>query len=114
MAAFYIKQGREFLKDGVRKNVDFSQTDQALGEPAPPLEKPFSQDAKRVPLVKPKDFDQIPAIDLRTAISRRRSRRKYSGKPLTIQELSFLLWATQGVQRVLGRSSFPSYLRRGP
>ncbi len=36
-------------------------------------------------------------ISLQEAIARRRSRRKFSQEALTIDELSFLLWATQGV-----------------
>jgi len=105
MANFYTKQGREFLKDIVRKQVDFSQTDQARGELPPPLEKPFDEAAKRVELVKSRDFKNIETVELRVAINRRRSRRNFSNKPLNLEELSFLLWAAQGVQRVFGRAS---------
>lgn len=41
---------------------------------------------------------RIPLID---AIRNRRSRRKFKEKPLTLEELSFLLWATQGVQKLI-------------
>jgi SagB-type dehydrogenase family enzyme len=105
MANFYTKQGREFLKDTFRKQVDFSQTDQARGEPVPPLEKPFDETAKRIALIKSRDFKNIEAVELRVAINRRRSRRNFSNKPLNLEELSFLLWAAQGVQRVFGRAS---------
>jgi len=105
MAQFHNKQGREFLKDTARKQVDFAHTDQARGESVPALEKPFDEGAKRIALVKSRDFKNIEAVELRVAINRRRSRRNFSNKPLSLEELSFLLWATQGVQRVFGRAS---------
>ncbi|NOX45153.1 MAG: SagB/ThcOx family dehydrogenase [Caldiserica bacterium] len=40
-------------------------------------------------------------MSLREVIARRRSRRRFSPDPLTLEELSFLLWATQGVHGVI-------------
>ena len=37
----YRDQYRFFLKDTIRKQIDFSQTDQSRGVPPPPVEKPF-------------------------------------------------------------------------
>ena len=42
-------------------------------------------------------------ISLRKAIEIRKTLRKYSSTPLTLKELSFLLWATQGVKKVTDR-----------
>ncbi len=36
----------------------------------------------------------------------RESRRKYSKEPITLEELSFLLWATQGVRFISGANTF--------
>ena len=47
------KSYRSFLKDGVRKRVDFRKTDQNRGLPPPPVEKPFPESATRVDLPKP-------------------------------------------------------------
>jgi SagB-type dehydrogenase family enzyme len=41
-------------------------------------------------------------LDLRAAIEHRRSVRAYFHKPLTLDDLSFLLWCTQGVQKTEG------------
>jgi len=41
---------RNFLKDSIRKTVDFAATDQSRGVEAPPIEKPFRADARRVDL----------------------------------------------------------------
>lgn len=97
-----MEQNRYFLKDSVRKGIDFSRTDQSLGVPPPPVEKAYSADAERIALVPPAEFRTLPGADLLVAIRNRRSRRQFSGSPVTVKELSFLLWATQGVQERLG------------
>lgn len=87
---------RFFLKDTVRQTVNFSKTRQNLGYPPPPLEKPVPEGAEIIPLPGPEAWGTLGDIPLRQAMERRRSRRKYSGEPLSLEELSFLLWATQG------------------
>jgi SagB-type dehydrogenase family enzyme len=47
----------------------------------------------------------IPDMDLQSAISHRRSRRSFNSEPLTQEELSFLLWATQGITEPLDRGT---------
>jgi SagB-type dehydrogenase family enzyme len=97
-----IHEGREFLKESIRLKFDFSQTDQSKGIPPPPMEKPPAAGAIRIPLAKRADRSTIAKIDLESAIHNRSSRRRYSDQPLTMEELSFLLWATQGLQRLVG------------
>ena len=97
-----IEQGRYFLKDSVRKEVDFLGTDQSLGVAPPPVEKAYSADAERIALIPPAEFETLPGMDLLAAIRNRRSRRRFGKAPFTLKELSFLLWATQGVQGQLG------------
>ncbi len=51
------QQYRYFLKDTIRKSIDFRNTDQHRGVPAPPIEKPDDSNARRVQLpdVRPMD-----------------------------------------------------------
>ncbi|MBM3789158.1 MAG: SagB/ThcOx family dehydrogenase [Acidobacteria bacterium] len=93
-----LRQYREFLKDSIRQRIDFSRTDQHRGLPAPPVEKPYSLDAVRVDLIRPGEWKGIGSLDLAAAIGRRRSRRSYLREPLSLEELSFLLWAVQGLR----------------
>jgi SagB-type dehydrogenase family enzyme len=93
-----LQQYRQFLKDSIRKEVDFSRTDQNRGIPPPPIEKPYRKDAVRVDLP---PFGEIGKKDLPAVIGRRESRRSYDPKPLSLEELSFLLWATQGIRQKL-------------
>jgi len=83
---------------------------QSQGAPQPPLELPLPPDARRIALPKPDEI-HIPPADLRTVIEKRRTLRKYAEGPLTLDELSFLLWCSQGVQSVTSR---PATLRPVP
>jgi SagB-type dehydrogenase family enzyme len=83
---------------------------QSEGGPQPPLELPVPEGAEVIALPKPADL-HIPPADLRGIIEQRRSLRRYQQTPLSLEELSYLLWLTQGVQRVTGR---PATLRTVP
>ena len=72
-------------------------SDQEKGMPPPPIQK---VPPGEIPDVALPACDELGGMALRQAIERRRSRRKYSAAPLSAAELSFLLWATQGVQKV--------------
>jgi SagB-type dehydrogenase family enzyme len=74
-------------------------SDQTQGLPAPPLEKAVPQDARTILLPRPADIT-VNVLDLRTAIEQRRSIRHYSRDPLTIGELAYLCWCTQGIVEV--------------
>ncbi len=93
-----IERYRYFLKDNIRKEIDFSQTGQNSGSDIPPIEKPYQVDAIRIDLIKPDMLKNIAGMDLITAIRNRQSRRTYTKEPLIMEEISFLLWATQGVR----------------
>ena len=97
-----VEQNRCFLRDSLRKTIDFSTTDQSAGIPPPPIEKGCSAGAARIDLIHPNKFGALLRVDLLSAMANRRSRRKFSKTPLTIEELSFLLWATQGVRKQAG------------
>ncbi len=96
---------RYFLKDSVRLETDFSQTPQSLGEPPPPVEKPASEGASVIQLPAPGDWSCVADLSLVDAIGRRRSRRAFKPEPLSLDELSLLLWATQGLRRSTERGA---------
>src|SRR4030066_1445303 len=96
-----IKTYRSFLKDSVHKAIDFSQTDLNRKITPPPVEKTYTPEAKRTDLPQYDQLKDIGEIDLKKAIKNRESRRSYSRQPLSIEELSLLLWATQGIRQKL-------------
>ena len=102
-----LAQHREFLKDAIRKKIDFSRTDQNQGIPAPPIEKPYDKDARRIDLIPAGQWKNLLHVDLYAAIANRQSRRMFLQQPLSLEEISFLLWATQGLRgRVTAGHSF--------
>ena len=69
-------------------------TDSNKGVPIPAAQK-TNLACEAIDLVSPKDFKF--ETKLQTAIKNRRTHRKFNKGVLTLKELSFLLWSTQGV-----------------
>jgi SagB-type dehydrogenase family enzyme len=93
--------GTKFMQQTKYQEMKW-QTQQEKGLPQPPLEKPYPLNAKLIKLRKPNELN-IPEISLQKAIEARKTLRKYSAKALTLDELAFLLWMTQGVRKVTDR-----------
>ena len=99
-----FKKNRGYLKgpdwDTMPPLEDW-ESDQQKGVEEPPSQKSYPKDARIIDLIPHADFSSKDfSISLLEAITNRRSRRNYSETPLTLKELSFLLYATQGVQRI--------------
>jgi SagB-type dehydrogenase family enzyme len=119
-----FEANRFFLKDAIRQQIDFSQTKQSQGLPAPPLQKPLPADVQKIDLPGGKDsLIKLGKLPVGEAIAFRESVRDYKKDPLTLEELAALLWATQGVRSVVSpetalrsvpsagaRHSFETYL----
>ena len=100
-----LEASRFFLKDLIRQQVDFSQTAQSRRLPAPPGQKPCPAEVVRIDLPDGREaLDRLGRIPLGEAIFQRKSIRNYSTASLSLEELSFLLFAAQGVRQVLGAS----------
>lgn len=93
---FSIEQLRAFIKE--HTNGDWREnTDMKRGEKLPPpLQKPYSANATLINLVAPGEL-KCGNMPLREVINKRRSRRNFTNASFTNEELSFLLWCTQGI-----------------
>lgn len=94
-----IEDTRKFLKSDMWDRFRSMQTDQQKRVPPPPFQKPYPEEAQLIDLVAPGDIT-VGTMSVRQAINRRQSRRKYTDASLTLEELSYLLWATQGTHGV--------------
>jgi len=90
---------RQMIKGDLWAEWSTLELDQKLGVPMPALQKPYSPGSTLIELVSPADIT-IGGMPLFDAIRMRQSWRKYQPTPLTMEELSFLLWATQGVKTI--------------
>lgn len=86
--------GKQFYEK--TKYPFISKADQGEGVPHPPFETPQEGRAIALPAPATLSLNSIPVTE---AINNRRSCRKFGNRPLHLTELSWLLWATQGVQR---------------
>lgn len=92
---------REFLKDTLRLKINFHQTDQNRGIHPPPLQKTPSPDQQLITLPGQEAFDAFAGTDLVNAIADRRSHRHFKAQSMTLLEMAFLLWATQGIEEII-------------
>lgn len=95
--------GNKLMQQTRYKNMGLSPQKQGL--PQPPLELPVPTDAKLIALSQPDEWHFAPA-DLQALIARRKTLRQYKPTPLSLDELSFLVWATQGVKNIDNESKF--------
>lgn len=101
MSAF--KHLRDFMKSNFAEWGDELLSDQQKELPQPPLEKPYADEAERIDLPQAMETTLI-QNNLFSAIQKRKSTRAYAKENLTVEELSFLLYATQGVKQIKGNN----------
>lgn len=89
---------RQTLKAGFDNCGTYA--DQTKGIPIPPIEKAIIENARIIDLPTP-NKDVITKPNIFDCIGDRQSRRKFTDQPLSLAELSYLLWATQGVRKHL-------------
>jgi SagB-type dehydrogenase family enzyme len=90
--------GKTFIEQ--TKHHYLKASDQRRGLPQPPLELPYDRGRPTIDLPDPQTCP-VEAIDVQEAIQVRRSVRQYAPTPLSVHELSYLLWCTQGVKEVM-------------
>lgn len=90
--------GSEFMRDSYYDKISVSPQEQGI--PLPPLESSPPEGAELIPITSP-DMLHFPPADLRAMVEMRRTLRSYADTPLTFNELSYFLWMTAGVQRLI-------------
>ena len=107
--------GVEFMRLTCYENLDSSP--QSREVPRPPVQHPLEEGSVTLPLPEGKSLP-LEKMDLADLVERRETLRKYSEGPISLQELSFLLWGTQGVKsysdKQLTRRTVPSAGARHP
>lgn len=94
-----FKDNRGWMKSNF-PSLDNIETDQNKGLSQPSLQKPVGE-GEIIPLPRV-EGDIVKNNNLYHCMINRRSERRYKENPITIEELSFLLWMTQGVQEIKG------------
>ncbi|MFO8043655.1 MAG: SagB/ThcOx family dehydrogenase [Alkalispirochaeta sp.] len=84
-------------------DLDREHTDHGRGTAMPPMQKPCT--GTIIPLPDPSS-PKTAGTTVADAIRRRASHRTFSDAPISLEELSYLLWATQGVHKHTAKASF--------
>lgn len=89
--------GAQFMEQS--RVADIAGTDKEKGLPLPQPEMPAEGGAQLIQLPEPdlladQNVNFLELVEVRTTV------RRYSAQPLTLKELSYLLWCTQGVKMV--------------
>lgn len=93
-----VKNQRSWLKSNFNEWDDI-KSDQDMKLPQPPLEKPYDKGGEIIDLPEV-DGHTLAKTNILDIINGRRSSRKYTNEAVSLEELSFLLWCTQGVKKV--------------
>ena len=101
------KLQREWLKSNFNL-LNNIETDQKQKLPQPPLQKFVEEDAEIIVLPKA-NKDVITKTNIFDCLMERKSNRIYTEESLSLEELSFLLWSTQGVKKVVGKVNFATF-----
>lgn len=89
--------GKEFVEKTKYDKLEPSL--QSQGVPLPPLETLAPKGAKLIELPDGKLIGPVP-VNFSELVEQRETLRKYTEIPLSLQELAYLLWGTQGVKSV--------------
>ncbi len=97
-----MKENRKFLRfyDSEEYDSVVPQSDEQKKIKPPLFQQPYPKDVKLINLIKPEKFTigKAPFVEL---VNSRKSRRKFTEDSISLEELSFLLWSTQGIKRIL-------------
>ena len=82
------------------------RSDQQKKIPQPPLQDEYDESAQLIDLPPPESVE-LPPVDFKEIVYNRRSVREYKETPLKLEELSYLLWCSQGVKKIVpGKATF--------
>ncbi|MCL2592316.1 MAG: SagB/ThcOx family dehydrogenase, partial [Defluviitaleaceae bacterium] len=94
-----IEQNRKFMHCP-NFSEPMGESDQAKGIEVPPHSKAITGEVTILP-----SFENVVTIkSYEELLDIRRSERAYADKPMTMEQLAFLLWSTQGMQEYRGQN----------
>jgi len=103
-------KNRQFMKSDIENFDKKATADMANGIPQPAIEKTYDKNAVKITLPEIRD-NLIFKKSFYDCTFDRCSRRNYTNTPLSIIELSFLLWCTQGIKKTI--PGYRQYIKDG-
>jgi len=103
VSAQELAAGRALLRSNWNR-LNEAATDERLGRPQPPITQAIPEGAPLIHLPEPEPG--LGSKSFYDVSSTRRSRRRYKPEPLSLAELSFLLWSSAGIKSVKNGNAF--------
>jgi hypothetical protein len=95
------KIGKEFISE--TRYPDYSTVDLVVRVKEPPHELPVKEDQVVIKLPNPKKI-KLPDLPVRNAIEKSEPVGFFSRSSMTMKELTYLLWCTQGFKRMVAET----------
>ena len=95
-----VKIQRKWMKSNFAE-MEGVESDQQLKKVQPPLTKGYDEKGTIIDLPKVNE-NVLVKTNILDIINNRRSERSYTDENISLEELSFLLWSTQGVKEIKG------------
>lgn len=89
--------GERFINE--TKKIEINQSDQSKKVSPPSLQSPYDRELQKIDLIKIENI-KTTEKDITKVIKQRKSSRVYTEEFLTLEEISYSLWCTQGVKKV--------------
>ena len=96
-----MRDYRKYLRNQTLPGMSEMETDMMKGLPIPAIEKPAAEGATTIDLPAHDALWRLSDVRLSDAIRSRRSRRAFTDEGLSLEQLAYLLWATQGVHGLI-------------
>lgn len=97
---YELMKRREILKSYSVLDAGWEESDESQAIEQPDL---FLEKGRRKIVLPPYEETPLCNLSFTELLKARQSTRSYEDKDMTLEQLSYLLWATQGVQKVVGR-----------
>jgi len=97
-----FEENRQFMMSAFAESVH-QRSDQARGVPYPALQKPLPEGENRLIDLPEPDPRLTRKTDFFQLLKDRQSWRKYTPESLSLEELAYLLWSTQGLIQEVGQ-----------
>jgi len=96
-----MRDYRMYLRNQTLPGMSEMETDMMKGLPLPAIEKPPADGVARIGLPAHESLWGLSEVRVTDAIRSRRSRRAFTDESLALEQLAYLLWATQGVHALV-------------
>jgi len=96
-----MSEYRKYLRNQTLPGMSEMETDMMKGLPIPAIQKPAPEGAHPIDLPSHESVWSLSDVRVSDAIRSRESRRAFTDQSISLDQLAYLLWATQGVRGLI-------------